>query len=398
MNTTMRRVRSWQGPALLSYGFRPFFLLAGIYASLLILLWVPWFLGLIAIPSALPPVAWHAHELLFGFLPAVMAGFLLTAVPNWTGRLPVVGWPLGSLVALWLAGRAAIFLSPILPPLAVAVAAISLPLVLALVIGREIVAGRNWHNLTVLAIVALLIVAQTLFYIELWRTGRPAASLHLAIAVAIMLIMVIGGRIIPSFTANWLRRKGPGWLPVPFNSYDRFALALSGAALAGWLALFIIEAARLPAGAALLIGGLANLWRQARWTPQRTLAEPLVLILHLAYAFVGIGFLLAGLGALLDDAGYRSAAVHAWMAGAVGTMTLAVMTRATRGHTGRALTAPPGTAAIYAAVIAGALLRIAVAFLPEYTTTLLPLAGLAWSGAFLGFALLYGPMLASPRR
>lgn len=383
---------------MLSYGFRPFFLLAGIYAALLILLWVPWFLGLIAIPTALPPAAWHAHELLFGFLPAVMAGFLLTAVPNWTGRLPVVGWPLGGLVALWLIGRAAIFLSLMLPPLAVAAATIAMPLALALVIGREIVAGRNWRNLKILAILALLISAQALFHIELWLTSRPAASLHLAIAVAIMLIMLIGGRIIPSFTSSWLRQKGAGALPVPFNRHDSIALVLSGAALAGWVALSFIDAARLPVGAALLLAGLANLWRQARWVPQRTLAEPLVAILHLAYAFIGIGFLLAGLGALLDDSGYRSAAVHAWTTGAVGAMTLAVMTRATRGHTGRSLTAPPGTVAIYAAVIAAALLRIAGALLPDDAMTLLPLAGLAWSGAFLGFAVLYGPMLACPGR
>lgn len=235
--STKTRERSWQGPAVLSYGFRPFFLAAGIYAALLILLWVPWFLGLIAIPTALPPAAWHGHELLFGFLPAVMAGFLLTAVPNWTGRLPVVGWPLRGLVALWLIGRAAIFLSLTLPPLAVAAATIAMPLALALVIGREIVAGRNWRNLKILAILAMLISVQALFHIELRRTGNPAASLRLAVAVAIMLIMMIGGRIIPSFTSSWLRPRGPGALPVPFNRGDGIALVLSGAALAGWFAL-----------------------------------------------------------------------------------------------------------------------------------------------------------------
>jgi uncharacterized protein involved in response to NO len=396
--TTMTRARSWHGPALLSYGFRPFFLLAGIYAALLILLWVPRFLGLIAVPTALPPTAWHAHELLFGFLPAVIAGFLLTAVPNWTGRLPVVGWPLGGLVALWLIGRAAIFLSLMLPPLAVVAATTAMPLVLALVIGREIVAGRNWRNLKVLVILVLLIAAQVLFHVELWRTGTPSASLSLAVAVAIMLIMLIGGRIIPSFTTTWLRRTGPGLLPVPFNSHDTAALVISGAALAGWFALSFSDAVRLPAGVALLVAGLANFWRQARWAPHRTFAEPLVAILHLAYAFVGIGFLLAGLGALLDDADYRTAAIHAWTTGAVGAMTLAVMTRATRGHTGRPLTAPLSTIAIYAAVIIAAVLRIAAALMPEYTMTLLPLTGLAWVGAFLGFAVIYGPMLAMPRR
>ena len=396
--TTMTRMRSWQGPALLSYGFRPFFLLAGIYAALLILLWVPWFLGLIALPSALPPVAWHAHELLFGFLPAVIAGFLLTAVPNWTGRLPVVGWPLAMLVALWLLGRLAVFCSLMLPAAVVAAAAIAFPLALGFVIGREIVAGRNWRNLKILVILTLLVVAQVLFHIELWRTGAPTVSVHLAIAVAIMLIMIVGGRIIPSFTTNWLRQRGAGPQVAPFSRYDSAALILSGMALAGWVALSFIEAFRPPIAGALFLAGFVNLGRQARWAPLRTLAEPLVAVLHLAYSFIGIGFLLAGLSVWSDDAGYASAAIHAWTAGAIGAMTLAVMTRATRGHTGRPLTAPAGTVAIYAAVTIAAAARIAAALRPEYGMALLSLAGFAWCGAFLGFAALYGPMLIMPRR
>jgi uncharacterized protein involved in response to NO len=168
-------------------------------------------------------------------------------------------------------------------------------------------------------------------------------------------------------------------------------------ALAGWVALSFIEAFRPPIAGALFLAGFANLWRQARWAPLHTLADPLVAVLHLAYSFIGIGFLLAALSAWSDDAGYGSAAIHAWTAGAIGAMTLAVMTRATRGHTGRPLTAPPGTLAIYAAVTIAAAARIAAALRPEYAMALLPLAGFAWCGAFLGFAALYGPMLTMPR-
>lgn len=142
-STTISQIRGWTGPALLSYGFRPFFLFGALHAALMLALWVPWHIGLIALPSAFPPVAWHSHELLFGYVPAIVAGFLLTAVPNWTGRLPVVGWPLAGPAALWLLGRIAVAASLGVPPVLVALLPLAFPLALGLVIGRKIVAGRN---------------------------------------------------------------------------------------------------------------------------------------------------------------------------------------------------------------------------------------------------------------
>ncbi len=150
MATTMQLTRAWTGPALFSYGFRPFFLGAAVLAALLVGAWVPWLLGLVQVPSALPPVAWHQHELLFGFVPAVMAGFLLTAVPNWTGRLPVVGRPLIGLVALWIVGRVTLLVSLHLPAAAVALASLAFPIALVAVLAREILAvaiaatSRSW--------------------------------------------------------------------------------------------------------------------------------------------------------------------------------------------------------------------------------------------------------------
>src|SRR5215831_3424636 len=157
--STMARVRSWQGAAILSYSFRPFFLFAALHAMLAILLWVPWFLGLVTLPSLLPPVAWHAHSLLFGYVPAVIAGFLLTAVPNWTGRLPVVGWPLAGLFSLWLAGRIATLVSPQLGPWLTAIADLSFLCTLTAVVGCEILSARNWRNLKVLLALSVLLVA-----------------------------------------------------------------------------------------------------------------------------------------------------------------------------------------------------------------------------------------------
>ena len=160
MTSSAEQMRAWRGPALLTYGFRPFFFGAGVWAALAMTLWVPMLSGRLTLPTAFDPVSWHAHEFLFGYVAAVIAGFLLTAVPNWTGRLPIVGWPLGALFALWLIGRLAVAASLHLPPIAVALADLAMPVALAAVIGREIVAGKNWRNLIVLAMLGVLILGE----------------------------------------------------------------------------------------------------------------------------------------------------------------------------------------------------------------------------------------------
>jgi uncharacterized protein involved in response to NO len=397
MMGTMTRVREWRGAAILSYGFRPFFLFAALQAALAIALWVPWFLGLVTVPSRLPPVSWHAHSLLFGYVPAVVAGFLLTAVPNWTGRLPVAGWPLAGLFSLWLAGRVAALGSALLGVWTTAVVDLSFLCALTVLVGREIAAARNWRNMPVLLVLAVLLFAQALFHWEVDRFGRPEMSQRLAIGAIITLIALIGGRIVPSFTTNWLKRLNPGRLPQPFRRFDAIAIAVGVVALAAWIASVHWAVPGWLCGSLLLLGGLLHLARQARWTPERTLREPLLAILHVGYLFVGLGFLLAGLAELSHGRIAASAGIHAWTTGAIGTMTLAVMTRASLGHTGSALTAGPMTTVIYAGVVLAAVLRIASALAPELTLLLLPAAGIAWIAAFLGFAGAYGPMLVRPR-
>jgi uncharacterized protein involved in response to NO len=397
MATTMALQRAWRGPALFSYGFRPFFFFGALHAALMVALWVPWYLGFLGLPSAFPPVVWHSHELLFGYVPAIVAGFLLTAVPNWTGRLPVVGWPLAGLFALWLLGRLAVAFSVNLSPLAVALLSLAFPAALLAVLAREIAAGKNWRNLKVVAGVAVLIVAQALFHHEVWRYGRSTYGDHLAITATLMLIMIVGGRIIPSFTINWLKQNKPGPLPTPFNRFDQIAMVTGAAALAGWVAAPSLPTLQPVLAALLALAGLLQAARQIRWRPERTLAEPLVTVLHVAYAFVPLGFLLAANALWTGTSPATTGATHAWTVGAVGLMTLAVMTRATRGHSGRPLTAPAGTVAIYALMFAAALARIVAALLPETAFVALSLAGLAWTAAFLTFALLYAPMLLLPR-
>lgn len=395
--TTMERHRAWLGPAVLSFGFRPFFLLGAVWAALAMALWVAMLTGKLALPTTFDPVTWHAHEFLFGYLGAIIAGFLLTAVPNWTGRLPVTGWPLAGLTAAWLVGRLAVTFSQGLPRLAVAVIDLALVAALAVLLGREIVVGRNWRNLPVVGLLVLFGCANALFHWEAARGGYAAQGmgLRLGLGAVLMMIAVIGGRIVPSFTRNWLTKQGAGRLPVPpMQRFDLAALGLLLAALLAWVAAPLAPLT----GMALGLAGLVHLARMARWAGDRTLGEPLVLVLHLGYVFVPLGALAGAVEILGPGWLGAGSAQHLWMAGALGLMTLAVMTRATLGHTGRALTAGRGTVAIYAAVICAALARIGAGAWPEAASPLHSLSGASWIAAFAGFAALYGPMLLRPRQ
>jgi len=392
MTSTAEQVRTWRGPAILTYGFRPFFFGAGVWAALAMTLWVPMLSGDLTLPTAFDPVSWHAHEFLFGYLSAVIAGFLLTAVPNWTGRMPIVGWPLAGLFALWLIGRTAVALSQHLSALGVAVADLAMPLVLAAVIGREIVAGKNWRNLIVLSMLGVLTIGNGVFHVEAARGDYAAQGygLRTGLAAVIMMIAVIGGRIVPSFTRNWLAKQGPGRLPVsPMQRFDKVALL----ALVATLLLWVVLPDHPLTGWFQLMAGVLHTIRLARWAGDRTLAEPLVAVLHLGYAFLPLGALSLG-GEILSPGLFgMAAAQHLWMAGAAGLMTLAVMTRATLGHTGQNLSAGPGTTGIYAALVVAVLSRLAAGLWPTQASVLHLVAGTAWIMAFAGFAVIYGRLL-----
>jgi uncharacterized protein involved in response to NO len=386
------RLKPYAGPALLSYGFRPFFLLGSILAGLEVLAWLPMFHGELSVTTPFSPRDWHVHELLFGYVPAVVTGFLLTAIPNWTGRLPLQGRPLLVLVLVWLAGRFAVTFSAGIGWIGVAVVDCAFLVLVAAAAAREIVAGKNWRNLRIVALVSLLAAGNLAFHIEAHVEGIAFYASRFGIAVVIMLIMVVGGRIVPSFTRNWLVQHAPGRLPAPFGRFDVACLGLSAAGLVLW----VVEPAGALAGAALIVAATLNVARLVRWAGDRTFADRLVLILHVGYAFVPLGFLLAGLAAL--GLGAPSAGIHAWTAGAIGIMTLAVMSRASLGHTGRPLAASPVLQAIYATVIIAAVVRISAALHPEWNDVLLHLAAVAWAAAFLGFAALYAPLLCRSKR
>ena len=392
MATSAAQIRAYTGPALLSYGFRPFFLFGALWAALAVVLWLPMLSGHLVLPSTLAPLEWHVHELVYGYVPAIVAGFLLTAVPNWTGRLPVVGMRLAMLFAIWIAGRLAMLFS--LPIGAGIAAAVDLAFlaVLGLVIAREIVAGKSTRNLKVLAGVALLLTGNALFHLEVIAGIGDGHGTRLGIAAAILLIMLIGGRIIPSFTRNWLVRSGPGRLPTPFDRFDAAVLFASGVALASWtIAPQAATTAVLAVAAAVL-----NAVRLGRWAGDRTTDEPLVLILHIAYAFIPIGFFLLALGIGQPDVVAPSGSLHGWTTGAVGIMTLAVMTRASLGHTGRPLIATRPVQLIYLAAVVAALARIAAAF-DVLRELMLQLSATAWAAAFGGFVIAFGPQLLRRR-
>ncbi len=389
---TTPRTKPGNYPAVLSYGFRPFFLMGALYGGLAILVWLPILSGSLQTWSLFHPVDWHVHELLFGYLAAIVTGFLLTAIPNWTGRLPVQGLPLALLALLWLAGRFAVFFSAGIGWAAAMVIDCAFLLALAAAAATEIVAGRNWRNLKVLAPVTVLFAANVLFHIEAHIAGSADIGRRLGIAAGILLIMVIGGRIIPSFTRNWLFRENPGRLPVPFGRFDAATVVVSAVALAGWT----FAPGHAATGAVLVAAGLLNLARLGRWAGWRARRDTLVLILHVGYLFVPAGLLAAGIGALAPNLLSPVAGIHLFGAGAIGTMTLAVMTRASLGHTGRELHADVATSLIYAAVVLAALTRFAAVVAPEFPTLLYVSAG-CWTAAFLGYAARYGGMLVRPK-
>lgn len=392
--TAIPRYRPTRAPAVLAQGFRPFFLLAGLYGGGVLLVWTALLHGGFSPATAFDPLAWHAHEMLYGFAMAVVAGFLLTAIPNWTGRMPLQGLPLFGLVALWAAGRAAVWSSGVLGAGAAMVLDLAFPAVFIAVVLREIVSGRNWRNLPMVAALTTFTAGNILMHLEAggWLdTGGAGARLGLAVLVG--LITLVGGRIVPSFTRNWLVKQDAGRLPAAFGTVDRAAMILTLLALAT----FVVLPEGLPVAVAAFAAAAAQALRLARWRGLATWPEPLVIVLHLAYAWIPAGFALLGLAAVLPSLAPGSAAVHAFGAGAVGAMTLAVMTRATLGHTGRGLQAGWGTALLYAAVFAAGLSRVAAALLPEQAIALFTVSALGWAVAFLGFALLYGRALTTRR-
>ena len=383
-----------RGFALFAYGFRPFFLLAGLFAALAVPIWLALYQRGTMLLPALPPQLWHSHEMIYGFVAAAVAGFLSTAVPSWTGAKGFAGPPLIALVLVWLLGRTAFSLAGALPAWVLVASELAFLPGLGVLLAPPLLRSRN-RNTPLLAVLAVLWLADAAFLAGSIRGDPVLASRSLRIAVDIMLLVVtvIGGRIVPAFTANALRRRGETVSVHNRLWLERSLVALMAAVavvdlfqpdgtVAGWLAALVAAAQAL---------------RLSGWRSLRTRGEAILWVLHVGYAWLPIGFALKA-SWLLFGAEWAAHWLHALTMGVFGTMILAVMTRTALGHTGRALTVSRSIAAAYAMLTLGVAARVFAPMLwPSHYLWILLVSGFLWTAAFTVYVVVYAPILAHPR-
>lgn len=378
--------------AFAAKGFRPFFVLASAFAVAIVPLWIATLNGVIGQSTYLDPVSWHAHEMIFGFAVAVIAGFLLTAVGNWTKRETLVGRPLLLLSGVWLFGRAVMTFPDLLPRGVVALADLAFLPLLALALARPLIAAGNRRNFVMLALLGALFVANGAVHLEalgMVPVGSARRACTVALDVVLVVVLIIAGRVFPMFTRNatgittirslpWLDRAAIG-LMVAVTGADALAM---DAKLAGSLA-----------GVAGFVAGA----RAIHWGARHSLREPLLWVLHAGYAWLVLGLLLRAAAAWSAVVSVSSAA-HALSVGAIGSLTLGMMARVALGHTGRPLAAPRVMSWAFAAISGAAIVRVFVPVLwpGAYVESLIVAAAL-WAAAFAAYLVTYAPVLARPR-
>jgi uncharacterized protein involved in response to NO len=373
--------RGW--PAL-RLGFRPFYLAAALAAVAAMALWPAVFMGRVRPASGLAPTLWHAHEMIFGVMMAVVTGFLFTAGKTWTGLATPRGPALGALVALWLAGRCAGLLAP-----AWAFALLDgafLPIVAAVFV-RLLARAGQWRNAGVALVLSVLAAADLAFQAAVLAGAMVDAMRALQAALGLLLLLesLIGGRVIPAFT----RSANPGVRLREQRALDRVAIASSALGLGLWLL-------ELPGAAPVLaLAAASQAARLLGWKPWVARRRPILWILHLAYGWIPVGLALLALAAA--GAVARSAGVHALAVGATGGLVLGMITRTARGHTGRLLQASRTEVAAYAALMLAAILRVTAALVPSCFTPLVCSAGVAWIAAFALYLVRFAPWLVAPR-
>ena len=378
----------------MSYAFRPFFLLNGLFAIVVISVWL---LALHGTGLALVPVIqpyWHGHEMVVGFAMAAMAGFVLTAVATWTDRPPLQGKLLGVLVFCWLLGRMTMMAATQLPYFLVASVDTIFPFLLAFLVGREVVGGGSHRNYPIVGIITLLAVLNLLYHLGAMQilAGMDRLALYFMIHLLLLMITVIAGRIIPNFTANWLRARGHERLPENHPLSDGITIA---ATLDTGVAVSFTPLGPVT-GVLALVAALSHAVRLARWRGLATTSEPLLFVLHVAYLWLPVGYTLMALAAfgLVFPA---TAALHALTMGAIGNMILAVTSRVALAHTGRSLHAPRLIAISYAILNAAVIARVLSPLNSSLYVEMIDLSAMGWIVTFAIFTWVYWPVLTRPR-
>ena len=374
--------------------FRPFFIAAGIWATLVVPFWLLNYFGIMIVIDNFNILLWHQHEILYGFVAAAIAGFILTAIPNWTGRLPIKNKPLAILVFLWILGRVGFLTTAIFGTITTSLMDLPFLIVLVLVIIREIVSGKNWRNLPVIILISFFTLGNILVHLQIHEIIDSAElGIRLSTFVLSILLALIGGRIVPSFTRNWLAQNKANKFPRPFGNIDKISLIS--------LVVFVFAQVIIPHHQATsllaLLAGLLHGIRFIRWKVWMTLTEPLIWILHVGYMWLCVALVLLGLSGLTDFVPYTSS-YHALTVGAFSTMILAVMTRASLGHTGRTIKATLGTTTIFIFITIAAILRVYEPFINESGSLILSLSGIFWTLSFALFIFIYFPILTQPRK
>lgn len=389
------------GFALFNLGFRPLFFFAALFAVLSIAIWVGLYAGHVDLNLTSPIGLWHAHEMLFGYTAAAIAGFFLTVVPNWTKAKAQKGPVLMVLVGLWLLGRVAMWAQGALPYGLVAAADMAFLVVLTALVVRPLIDPQHRRQMMFLAILTCLIVANALTHLDVLGFGQDlgqgfgqdlgARGTALGLDAIVVLIAIMGGRVTPSFTSSFIGHADPSVKVLQRPRVDRAVL------VATWGLLIADQVWALSplSGAVALIAAALHLWRLSGWQGHRTLGNPILWVLHLGYLWLVVGLALKGLADL--GLGDPPAALHALTIGAIGTMTLAIMSRASLGHTGRAVKAHALTVTAYVLISLAALVRLAVPFWPQASVDLVMLSGALWMVAFLLFFVIYAPILVRPR-
>jgi uncharacterized protein involved in response to NO len=377
--------------ALAAKGFRPFFLLAAFFGSAIVPVWVLVIVGLVHPSAYLPAAIWHAHEMVFGFTVAVIAGFLLTAVGNWTQRETLVGTPLLGLAALWAMGRIGMVLVAQLPRGVPAAVDLAFLPILIVALARPLVAARNRRNFVMLVILAALFLANLVVHLAALGLAPPASARTACLAavdVVVLVILVMAGRVFPMFTRNTTGMP---------DIQSRPSLDLLTPA--GMATLTIVDVVAPESVASAWVAGVVGVLAIARawgWRTRLVARHPLLWILHTGYAWVCIGLLLRATAGL--QVVPASFATHALTVGAIGSLTLGMMARVALGHTGRPLAVPPAITAAFLAITAAAFGRVFVPIVrPEWYFVTLLVAGGLWTAAFLVYLAAYLPILTSPR-